>query len=108
MIYSSFESPFQRKAERILSPQEREIKDYIESHKTPVERALERLIKEGARFILVGELHLIECEPVRRKIATSLQRLKEAGLTHVALELDSEKQSIIDELDFSNPHIKKY
>lgn len=89
-----------------MSPQEQEILDFIESHKQPVAEALTQLIKDN-RFVLVGESHLDESEPVRREIAIALAKLQQKGLTHVALEADSANQGIIDDLDFSDPRIKE-
>lgn len=94
------------KPERELSPQEREVLDFIESHKQPVTEALTQLIK-GNRFVLVGEAHLEESEPVRREIAIALARLQQEGLTHIALEANFANQGIIDELDFSDPRINE-
>lgn len=94
------------KPERELSPPEREVLDFIETHKKPVAEALTQLIK-GNRFVLVGEAHLNESEPVRREITIALARLQQEGLTHVALEANSANQGIIDELDFSDPKIKE-
>lgn len=105
----SFENPIAREnlpPERELSAQEREVLSYIESYKRQVSDALSELQKDS-RFVLVGEAHLSDSEPVREAVATALARLQQEGLTHVALEANSTNQEIIDSLDYSDPDIKK-
>lgn len=94
------------KPRRELSMHEREIQVFIESHKQPVTEVLTELIRNN-RFVLVGESHLGECEPIRKSVADALPRLQQEGLTHVALEANSANQVIVDELNYDDPKIKE-
>jgi len=92
--------------EREPLEKEVEVSNFIEASKRSVPEALSGMIKDS-RFVLVGEMHTGECEPVRHDVVNSLARLQREGLTHVALELKSDHQRIIDSLDYSDPDIKK-
>ncbi len=57
-------------------------------------------------FIMVGEKHGPEQDPQKCAVAKSLARLKSEGLTHVAVELHSDIQELVDGLDYASPDIK--
>ncbi len=82
-----------------------ECRYFIESNKKKIPDALIQLVK-GCKFVLVGEGHLSEAEPIRQEVAKSLAELQKEGLTHVALEVDSNKQELVDSLDYSDPSIR--
>ena len=69
--------------------------EYIESHKKSLPEGLTDLI-ENYQFILFGEHHTDEGELIRNELANSFGLLKKAGLTHLALEINSSRQSSID------------
>ena len=87
-----------------LNEEEKKTKNFIESKKKNVSDALIKIIKEK-KFILIGERHLSDCEPIRNEVAASLAGLKKEGLTHIALESESKNQLFIDSLDYSNSKI---
>ncbi len=82
-----------------------ECREFIEAHKEKIPDALLRLLKDH-QFILVGERHALEAEPIRREIAKCLPALREGGLTDVALELDIKDQALVDSLDYSDPQVR--
>lgn len=89
-----------------LTQTERTCQEFVEKNNEPVADALSRLL-QSKRFILVGESHADESEPIRYAVAHALEKLKEGGLTHIALEAVSSNQSIVDSLDFTNPQIRE-
>ncbi len=93
-----------RPTEAALTMMEEETRAFVERNREPVSDALDRLFKEK-RFVLVGEHHLSECEPVREALAQLLATLQKEGLTHIALEAPALQQQIIDGMDFSHDNI---
>ena len=76
-----------------------ETQEFVAISKTTVTSALLKELKGGARYLLVGEHHLRVLEEQRRSVASSLAKLKEAGLTHVGIEKDQNFQDELDNLD---------
>ena len=70
-----------------------------------ISNALSNMLK-GHSFVLVGEQHDPEQDPQRYAVAKSLPRLRSEGLTHVAVELGSDMQGVIDGFDYSSPGIR--
>ncbi len=89
-----------------LNETEKECQEFIEAHKRTVSDALTDLVKEK-QFILVGEHHTGECEPIRNELCLALIKLQKAGLTHIALEADAAKQEMVDSFNFSDSEIKQ-
>ena len=89
-----------------LTDQEKACQEFIESNKMSVSEVLVKLIKDK-QFILVGESYLAECEPIRHEIAMVLSTLQGEGLTHIALEGYTEKQAVVDSLDYTYPQVKQ-
>ena len=88
--------------EKLLPEQQEELiaatRAYVLKHKATVADVLEKELKNGARFVLIGEHHWKELEGQRRSVASSLTQLKEAGLTHVGIEADRGLQDALDTL----------
>ena len=84
-----------------------EAKEFVEQHKMSVEDGLSRLV-DGHTFVLVGENHsnVPEANMAREAVATSLEKLKEHGLTHVVVEADRQYQKETDDLDSNDPDSK--
>ncbi len=95
------ESPEEMEKLRIKT----ECREFIESNKEKISDALLHLVKDY-KFVLVGEGHFPEVEPIRQEIAKCLVELQKTGLTNIVLELDIRDQDIIDNLDYSDPNIK--
>lgn len=97
------------KPEQTASDAERELEKYqefVEANKQTVSEALTSLVRDK-QFVLVGEHHLNESEPIREEIVVALVKLQQEGLTHIALEASASKQGAIDSLDFRDPKIKQ-
>lgn len=84
-----------------------EVTKFIDNNKKPVKDALGDLVS-GHKFVLVGEHHYPEMEPIRREIIESLEFLKSKGLTQVAFEVDSSKQGLIGSLTADDPNLSEY
>lgn len=87
-----------------LPPQTAEVVRYIEAHRMPVGEGLCAMVQRS-RFVLVGEAHLPDVEPIRADVAAALPSMQRAGLTHVALEADASQQQLVDSLDYSDPNV---
>jgi len=89
-----------------LTEAEKKCREFVEQNKKQVADALSRLFEKN-KFVLVGESHLSESEPVRHEIVKALARLQKEGLTHIALEALLSNQTIVDSLDFTDPQIRQ-
>jgi len=89
-----------------LTEQEKACQEFVERHKKPAVEVLTKLVKEK-QFILVGEEHHSQCEPMRHEIAIALAKLQKEGLTHIALESRAPNQTVTDSLDYTDPKIKE-
>lgn len=89
-----------------LTVTEKACQEFVEQNKEQVADALSKLVKDH-RFVLVGESHLSESEPIRHEVVTALGRLQKEGLTHIALEAKSTNQTVVDNLDYSDPQIRQ-
>jgi hypothetical protein len=107
-----FDAPAQKNETRAeakkteLTEAERTCQEFVEQNKKQVSEALSRLF-ENNKFVLVGESHLSESEPLRHEIVKALGELQKEGLTHIALEVNSSSQAIVDNLDFTDPQIRQ-
>lgn len=88
------------------------LKEFAEALETNAKKLSPENILEiikDKKFVLVGEYHLPSpsCELLRTAIVELLPNLREAGFTHIALEISSEFQERIDNLDVSKKSINE-
>lgn len=69
----------------------------------PLKDALPDIVG-SARFTLLGEYHWREFEILKTIVSDIIPNLKEAGLTHLAIEVSSDTQPILDSFDPSMPN----
>lgn len=54
---------------------------------------------ESSKYVLVGENHSIVYDLLKQNITAMLGKLKDMGLTHLAVEVSSDAQVLIDDVD---------
>lgn len=85
----------------------REAKEFARKNRMTVQEGLQKALSK-AKFVLLGERHLGEYGSVSQAIVDSLAFLKkEAGLTHIALEIGRDKQAAMDRLSADDPKLRE-
>jgi len=100
----SFSSDTEIYTAPIVLPETRESvnisREFIKTNKESVRQALARIFEEK-KIVLVGERHF-ECASLIKSLIGSLPALRDKGLTHVALEIDSADQEAVDALHYGD------
>lgn len=78
--------------------------EFVEANKSNLVDAVGSFVKNN-KFVLFGEYHIQSFEPVRHELEKSLEQLQKDGLTHVVLEISSDRQEKIDSFDYSDPKV---